>query len=228
MLFRTLTPDEEKEFRQYATDNDPPDLAKWDIYHPICREVWLKRGIAPIHVLRYFHMALLKRSSLYIAYRFFRRHGSSIVGESATCALALARAELWMEDQEELDFIWEYDDQAIDDCAGEHELWCSEARRFEAGYDTDGTELPNYAELSCKHEVLWCALVEWDFSGIEPKDRHHKLTWDNNLSYTTLASLGGIIDPDRDYKRVIEAELALEVLAERQRDAIKAYSGERD
>lgn len=44
--FRVLNPDEDKEFRQYALDNDPlPD--DWALYHPTCREVWSERGLAP-------------------------------------------------------------------------------------------------------------------------------------------------------------------------------------
>jgi hypothetical protein len=48
MIFRNLTPEEEKEFREYAEDHDPPDLYNWELYHPICREVWIKRGVGPI------------------------------------------------------------------------------------------------------------------------------------------------------------------------------------
>ena len=46
-LFRNLTPNEVKEFQDYAIRNDPPDLKEWDIYHPVCREVWCKRGKCP-------------------------------------------------------------------------------------------------------------------------------------------------------------------------------------
>jgi hypothetical protein len=47
LLFRELTPEEEKEFREYAEANDPPDLKSWELYHPVCREVWIKRGVGP-------------------------------------------------------------------------------------------------------------------------------------------------------------------------------------
>lgn len=47
MLFRVLSPEEAEEFRQYARENDPPDMASWDLYHPECRKVWIERGIAP-------------------------------------------------------------------------------------------------------------------------------------------------------------------------------------
>jgi len=46
-LFRQLSPEEEQTFREYAEQNDPPDMAKWDIYHPVCRQVWEARGISP-------------------------------------------------------------------------------------------------------------------------------------------------------------------------------------
>lgn len=49
-LFRSLTDEEEAKFREYARKNNPPnypDLSGWEVYHPVCREEWMKRGIAP-------------------------------------------------------------------------------------------------------------------------------------------------------------------------------------
>lgn len=46
-LFRSLTLQEVNESRQYARDNDPPHLDRWYIYHPVCRDEWMKRGIQP-------------------------------------------------------------------------------------------------------------------------------------------------------------------------------------
>ena len=46
-LFKSLTDKEEELFRKYARENDPPKLADWELYHPICREEWEKRGIRP-------------------------------------------------------------------------------------------------------------------------------------------------------------------------------------
>ena len=46
-MHRSLTDEEEAEFRAYAQANDPPDLANWNLYHPVCREEWLARGIVP-------------------------------------------------------------------------------------------------------------------------------------------------------------------------------------
>ena len=47
MVYRELTPQEEIEFRDYAQVNDPPSIDDWEIYHPVCREVWMERGIYP-------------------------------------------------------------------------------------------------------------------------------------------------------------------------------------
>jgi len=47
MLFRELSAVEENKFRQWAKTNDPPHLDRWTIYHPICRDEWIKRGIRP-------------------------------------------------------------------------------------------------------------------------------------------------------------------------------------
>jgi hypothetical protein len=47
LMFRSLTDEEEEEFRRHARENDPPDLEAWAIYHPVCREEWTRRGIFP-------------------------------------------------------------------------------------------------------------------------------------------------------------------------------------
>ena len=46
-MFRDLSPEEEQEFRQWARENDPPELKNWEIYHPVCRDEWMKLGIKP-------------------------------------------------------------------------------------------------------------------------------------------------------------------------------------
>lgn len=45
-MFRDLTDAEEEQFRQYAREHDP-DLSKWEIFHPICRDEWEKLGKGP-------------------------------------------------------------------------------------------------------------------------------------------------------------------------------------
>ena len=46
-FFRDLNDAEEFEFREYARKNDPPVMAGWEIYHPVCRDEWIKRGKGP-------------------------------------------------------------------------------------------------------------------------------------------------------------------------------------
>ena len=46
--FRVLSQEEEQDFRQWARENDPPRLDRWNIYHPVCREEWVLRGIKPV------------------------------------------------------------------------------------------------------------------------------------------------------------------------------------
>jgi hypothetical protein len=46
-MFRQLDPAEERQFRDWAEKNVPPSLTKWDLYHPVCRQVWEARGIKP-------------------------------------------------------------------------------------------------------------------------------------------------------------------------------------
>lgn len=46
-LFRDLDDNEEQQFREWARINDPPDLKSWELYHPVCRDEWEKRGIKP-------------------------------------------------------------------------------------------------------------------------------------------------------------------------------------
>ena len=46
IMFRELPEEDIERFETYARENDP-DLAKWDLYHPVCRRVWLERGFRP-------------------------------------------------------------------------------------------------------------------------------------------------------------------------------------
>lgn len=47
LFFQKLTPEKERDMRQYAQENDPPKIENWMAYHPVCREEWIKRGIKP-------------------------------------------------------------------------------------------------------------------------------------------------------------------------------------
>lgn len=46
MIFRQLDQKETEEFRQFAKDNPPESMKWWDVYHPVCREVWVQQGYA--------------------------------------------------------------------------------------------------------------------------------------------------------------------------------------
>lgn len=48
MMFIELNEEREKEFRQWAIENLPPNIEHWEAYHPVCRDEWVKRGIIPI------------------------------------------------------------------------------------------------------------------------------------------------------------------------------------
>ena len=74
ILFRQLDLAEEADFRKYAQENDPPEMSKWWIYHPVCREEWEKRGlVAPsvrsddsrVHAAQAGGHVLEPRSGLY-------------------------------------------------------------------------------------------------------------------------------------------------------------------
>jgi len=73
---------------------------------------------------------------------------------------------------------------------------------FEWLYDEDGCSGCSCDSPECKcssgesHECFWCAC--YDYEG------------------TIRSSLSGICEPSREYRRVIEAELASEALAERK------------
>jgi hypothetical protein len=143
-------------------------------------------------------------------FQFFFEHAGYIVGQRAQCAIALARAEEYA-DTEELDCVWEYEQEDPD--LGDHEYWCKNARALAAyknGHDTDNSarwhrgrnawEYRGYRPHPCEHDVLWARLVR-------PCPEHGT----DCCHAETLQSLGMIIDPDRDYRRVVRAELAAEV-----------------
>jgi hypothetical protein len=125
------------------------------------------------------------------AYRFHKEHaGYSTPPGRAACALEYARAEIaarnlgWHT-------LWA-DDEWGPDSLGDHAYWCATQRRVDAGYDTDGERTFVYSgRYECDHEITYATLY----------GPHDPLP---------LASLGGIIDADRDYRRVVGAELALE------------------
>jgi hypothetical protein len=48
-LFKSLTDEQEADFRKWARENDPPARAaeEWTVYHPVIRDEWRKAGKAP-------------------------------------------------------------------------------------------------------------------------------------------------------------------------------------
>lgn len=129
------------------------------------------------------------------AFQFFLERSGYVVGKRAIGALALARAERQAQERG-IKFVWEWDD---DPDLGDHGYWCATERKRLAqaeGRPVDNPPVRGWAhrhsESVCDHEVLYC-------SARSPDGK-------------ILAGLGGIIDPDRDYRRVIEAELAVEAL----------------
>lgn len=135
--------------------------------------------------------------------------GSKGVGLTrAQYALALARAELKARDLG-LVFVWEGDDEPQDwPCAVE-----ALRKRYEEGDGFIRDQIlkaklaPTYPESSygrtykrvggwCDHDVEMCGVYAKD-----DESRDHP-----------LASCGGILDADNTYRRVVEAELALEAL----------------
>jgi hypothetical protein len=90
----------------------------------------------------------------------------------------------WKAEKRSWTFEWRPDD---DGDLGDHEYWCANARRRANGPKAGRTH-------SCEHFIEYAVLK--DSGGV------------------VRASLGGIIDADHKYQRVVEAELALEALAE--------------
>ncbi len=46
-MFKSLDDAEEREFRDYAKANRPPNMDSWAVYHPVCRAEWRKQGLMP-------------------------------------------------------------------------------------------------------------------------------------------------------------------------------------
>jgi hypothetical protein len=49
-LFKELDEKETEQYREFARTHVPEDLKKWELYHPVCREEWIKMGITPNRV----------------------------------------------------------------------------------------------------------------------------------------------------------------------------------
>jgi phage/plasmid-like protein (TIGR03299 family) len=128
------------------------------------------------------------------AFQFFLKHAGYIVGQRAAGALSLARAEQWATDND-LEYVWS-DDPDTD--LGDHELWCANARRRQRKYSIP-PETRRKLVFCCEHYGYQCLLVR-------PCPDHGT----DCKHAEVLAALGGILDPDNNYRRIVEAELALD------------------
>lgn len=93
-------------------------------------------------------------------------------------------------------FDWDHDDWDYKEKLGDHAYWCRDEARG----------------ITHQHTVFFCQCIRDDET--------------THGGYEVLASLSGIIDPDRNYRRVVEAQLAQEALDdERKRSMQYLYEG---
>lgn len=130
-------------------------------------------------------------------FRFFLQNcGYSIPPGKAACALRLAKAEQWLDDQEGLETVV-FNDDSPDLSWWDSREWCSRCettRRFfwhsrQHFIACASCGLPLQREIV----VVCVAIVDSDTG-------HY------------LASLSDITEPTADYLRVVKAELALEIM----------------
>jgi hypothetical protein len=118
-------------------------------------------------------------------FRWFLPRVGGIVGQTAQTALALARAEQWLNAQDDIHCEWRDDP---DGDLGDHAYWCALER--------------NGQHRKHSHVIEWARLVRECPEHHDTDCRHAE----------TLASLGSIIDADNAYRRIVAAELALEAM----------------
>ena len=121
------------------------------------------------------------------AVQFFQEHAGGIVGHNAETAIRLARAERDAR-KADLVFVWNYDDDYD---------WS-----FVDTWDARDQKRWHLDE----HTAEWCRVV---LPCNVAQFAHDTVNCDHAR---TLAALCGIVDADTNYRRVIEAELALEAL----------------
>ena len=120
--------------------------------------------------------------------RFFQGR-TGCVGREATAAYELAKAEQWRQEQEDagrLRVRWVWDRDGLAD------WWC---------------------QCGCQpNEVLAC-IVETRSAEEADVCPHGSIDWCECDSWQPAASLGGIGDPDRECRRIVEAGLCQELMA---------------
>ena len=121
------------------------------------------------------------------AFRFFLENAGYCVGSRAQGAINLARAEA---DAKKLGITFEWAPEMEPyDGAG----CCEDVKRHAQYLRNDGRTMEaRWLEREHMHDAEWCAA---------------------RYKGETLASLGMIADADRTYRRVVQAELAMEALA---------------
>ena len=122
------------------------------------------------------------------SWRFFQGR-TGCVGREATAAYELAKAEQWRQEQEDagrLRVRWVWDEE------GKRDWWCQSGCR------------PN--------EVLACVV---ETRSVEDADAcpHGSIDWCECDTWRPAASLGGIGNPDRECRRIVEAGLCQELMA---------------
>ena len=131
------------------------------------------------------------------AFRFFCMNAGGFVGKQALGSIALARAEAWAQAQGWV-AQWGWEEDFMYDTP---KKWGWEARdieRWEFRIErqvtrlTDGFSYVRFVKVPREHTCEVCVL----------RDREGEI----------LASIGGIWDASNAYRRVIEAELALEAM----------------
>ena len=139
--------------------------------------------------------------SMYHRYRFFKENAAYVVGECATGAYQLAKAEELAESANlSVDWDWEEDyDLSWCECKGDNETCVRCGSRKYAGDDCDypGGMWPDGHDYH-DHDVLYAYV---------------------KAGGVTLAGLGGIVDAiGTPYQRVVEAELLAEAIEELNRN----------
>lgn len=165
---------------------------------------WVERQRETARIRRARHTTAGRRP----AFQFFfgqtrgdawAAHRATMDCATAQQALTLARAEN-IAKREGVVFVWDYDNDA-------DMSWLEQT-------DARGRYLFPKSYREKEHEVLWCRAVRpCPDHGIDC--RHTE----------TLASLSGIVDASPEYRRVVEAELALDVTLESARHAVPKTEG---
>jgi hypothetical protein len=118
------------------------------------------------------------------SWRFFQGR-TGCVGREATAAYELAKAELWRQQQEDAGRL-----------------------RVRWVWDEDW-----WCQCGCQSEEVLACIVETRSEEDAAACPHGSIDWCECDTWQPAASLGGIGDPDRECRRIVEAELCQELMA---------------